>query len=230
VTAVEPLAGLPPGEHAKLRLAPGILPWRELHVDALVSLGRYAEAQAHLDSFEALVRARREPALLATTLRLRGSLATARGELPRAEAAYLDGLGQASVIEHPLERALLELALGRLLRRKGRRAAAAVQLTAARERLSRLGALPYLDRYDRELDAYASALPGRRPGNGRRLTSQERAVASLVAAGYSNRETARELVISVKTVEFHLGNVFTKLGVRSRAQLILKLPKTGERF
>ena len=47
----------------------------------------------------------------------------------------------------------------------------------------------------------------------------QRAVARLVASGSSNRETAAELVISVKTVEFHLRNVYQKLGIASRGQL-----------
>jgi DNA-binding NarL/FixJ family response regulator len=44
-------------------------------------------------------------------------------------------------------------------------------------------------------------------------------VARLVCAGRSNREVAAELVISVKTVEYHLGNAYTKLAVNSRTQL-----------
>jgi DNA-binding NarL/FixJ family response regulator len=51
------------------------------------------------------------------------------------------------------------------------------------------------------------------------LTSQELVVARLVAAGRSNREVATELVVSVKTVEYHLRNVFTKLGIGSRREL-----------
>jgi DNA-binding CsgD family transcriptional regulator len=40
-----------------------------------------------------------------------------------------------------------------------------------------------------------------------------------VADGRSNKEVAAELFLSVKTVEFHLGNVYRKLGVRSRREL-----------
>lgn len=53
------------------------------------------------------------------------------------------------------------------------------------------------------------------------LTTQERRVAQLVASGLSNRETASQLFVSQKTVEFHLGNAYAKLGVRSRHQLAL---------
>jgi DNA-binding CsgD family transcriptional regulator len=45
------------------------------------------------------------------------------------------------------------------------------------------------------------------------------AVARLVATGRSNREVAAELFVSVKAVEFHLGHVFDKLGIRSRRAL-----------
>jgi DNA-binding CsgD family transcriptional regulator len=51
------------------------------------------------------------------------------------------------------------------------------------------------------------------------LTPQEQAVALLVAAGMSNRQVAGELFISVKTVQFHLTHIYTKLGVSSRAEL-----------
>jgi DNA-binding NarL/FixJ family response regulator len=52
-----------------------------------------------------------------------------------------------------------------------------------------------------------------------RLTAREAAVAHLVAQGLSNQDVAAQLVVSVKTVEYHLGHVYAKLGVRSRTQL-----------
>ncbi len=48
-------------------------------------------------------------------------------------------------------------------------------------------------------------------------------VARLVAVGRSNRETAAELYVSVKTVEFHLAHIFGKLGIRSRKDLIARI-------
>ena len=60
-----------------------------------------------------------------------------------------------------------------------------------------------------------AALPG--------LTPAEQAVARLVATGRSNRQTAAELYVSVKTVEFHLGHIFDKLGIRSRKDLINRI-------
>jgi DNA-binding NarL/FixJ family response regulator len=53
-------------------------------------------------------------------------------------------------------------------------------------------------------------------------------VARLVAGGLSNREVAAELVLSVKTIEYHLSNVYAKLGVSSRTQLSATLGRGGD--
>lgn len=55
----------------------------------------------------------------------------------------------------------------------------------------------------------------------RALTEQERRVVAELARGHSNRQIARELALSEHTIKFHLKNVFNKLGVRSRTQVIL---------
>ena len=51
------------------------------------------------------------------------------------------------------------------------------------------------------------------------LTPQERTIATLVCQGLTNQEVAQQLVLSVKTVGYHLGNVYAKLGVHSRTRL-----------
>jgi DNA-binding NarL/FixJ family response regulator len=51
------------------------------------------------------------------------------------------------------------------------------------------------------------------------LTEREQDVAALVAKGLTNREVAAELYVSTKAVEYHLGNVFGKLGISSRREL-----------
>ena len=58
-----------------------------------------------------------------------------------------------------------------------------------------------------------------RPGPLAALTAREREIAELVAAGRTNREVAEQLVLSARTIEAHLRNVYGKLGVRSRVEL-----------
>jgi DNA-binding NarL/FixJ family response regulator len=59
------------------------------------------------------------------------------------------------------------------------------------------------------------------------LTDRESDVLRLVAKGYSNKAVAGELGITISTVKTHLRNIFRKLGVEDRAQLIIKAIKDG---
>ena len=58
------------------------------------------------------------------------------------------------------------------------------------------------------------------------LTVSERRVADLAASGMSNRQIAQQLFVTVKAVEWHLSNVYRKLGIRSRTRLpaVLAVP------
>ena len=136
-----------------------------------------------------------------------------------ADDAFRHGIDQLDRLTLPFERGLLELAYGQMLRRRGHRRAALVRLEAARERFTALGARPFVERCVVELEGSGLAPAKRSNVDPARLTPQELAVARLAATGMSNREIASEMVISVKTVQFHVSNVYTKLGVRSRLQL-----------
>ncbi len=59
------------------------------------------------------------------------------------------------------------------------------------------------------------------------LSDREREILLLVAAGLSNQAIAERLVISVTTVKTHVGNIFHKLGVRSRIQAIARAEALG---
>jgi DNA-binding NarL/FixJ family response regulator len=59
------------------------------------------------------------------------------------------------------------------------------------------------------------------------LTPQEQIVVGLVCEGLTNEDIARRLVLSVKTVGYHLGNVYAKLDVHSRTQLQARLGQLG---
>jgi DNA-binding NarL/FixJ family response regulator len=80
---------------------------------------------------------------------------------------------------------------------------------AARDGFHRLGAAPDVAR----LDALIAAKPRRGPGG---LTPRELQVLRLVAAGWSNRAIAEQLVLSERTVDRHVSNILAKLDVPSR--------------
>ena len=121
-----------------------------------------------------------------------------------------------------LEHAVLHLSRGRFLRRRGERRGALADLREAERRFAALGAEPFLAPVRAELAAGGLRLePDVAPPSPLTcLTPQEEAVARLVADGRSNKEIADVLVMSPKTVAYHLGHVYAKLGVRSRSQLL----------
>jgi DNA-binding NarL/FixJ family response regulator len=128
----------------------------------------------------------------------------------------------------PYTAALLDLAYGAHLRRNGQRRAAAARLKTALATFTTLGAQPSIERAESELDACGLS-PRRRQPTSPVLTPREQSVARLVAEGMTNPEIAARLFLSVKTVEYHLGNTYAKLGVRNRTQLAARLDPVTER-
>ena len=118
-----------------------------------------------------------------------------------------------------LDRASLHHSLGRALLAQGRRRPALDELHAAHDLLAAVGAEPFLQRVEADLaDAGIPAAPegSRSPLD---LTERERDAVALAAKGLTNQEVAAELYVGDKTVEYHLRNVYAKLGVTSRRQL-----------
>jgi DNA-binding CsgD family transcriptional regulator len=123
----------------------------------------------------------------------------------------------------PLAHARARLAEGRALAATGDRAAAIETLVAAEAALDGFRALRRRDEAVRELRRLGHRVlrPAGGPSAGPlgALTAREREIAELVAAGRTNREVADQLVLSARTIEAHLRNVYGKLGVRSRVEL-----------
>ncbi len=119
----------------------------------------------------------------------------------------------------PLAEASALLAEGRALAAAGRRPEAIETLIAAESRFDGFGARRLRDQAARDLRRLGHRV--RRPSGetDSGLTEREREIALLVAAGRTNREVAEQLVLSTRTVEAHLRNVYGKLGVRSRVEL-----------
>ena len=196
--------------------------WRSLEIDALIGLARLGQAEAALAELEAALSPASPASVLVAAARLRGDLATAAGHQAAAAVAFDTAWRHAEGLRVPLALAQLEISDAHRLRAIGRPQAAVARQRSARQRLAALGAQPYLQACDWELTAAGAhrhrtepALPG--------LTPAEQAVARLVAAGHSNRQAAAKLYVSVKTVEFHLGHIFDKLGIRSRQDLITRI-------
>ena len=147
-------------------------------------------------------------------------LDAAVGRADDAEVAFVSSLAILDAIHLPFERALTELEYGRFLMREGFTRAAVWQLEAARERFADLDARPFLTESTAALVRCGMA-PITEGGRARwRLTPHEVSVARLVATGRTNRQVADELVVSIKTVEYHLANVYGKLRIRSRQELV----------
>jgi DNA-binding NarL/FixJ family response regulator len=119
----------------------------------------------------------------------------------------------------PFERGLARLQYGAHLRRDGQRRLAADHLREAEKVFAALGAMPSLTVAQNEIAACGLTPRSRRAPDWAKLTPQELVVAHLVADGLSNRELASHLFVSIKTVEFHIHNIYAKLGIRSRVQL-----------
>ncbi|MER6977671.1 LuxR C-terminal-related transcriptional regulator, partial [Streptomyces carpinensis] len=136
-----------------------------------------------------------------------------------ADALYqqaIEHLGHCRITVH-LARA--RLLYGEWLRRRNRRQERRTQLASAYEVFSRAGADGFAERARRELMATGEPVRKRTVGALDELTSQEAQIARLARDGDTNPEIAAQLFISPRTVELHLGNVFSKLGVSSRRHL-----------
>jgi DNA-binding CsgD family transcriptional regulator len=184
-------------------------------IEAAVRCGQRAFAQDALD------RVARRAAASPTPLAL-GLLARSRAMLtegPDAESEYQDAIAhlrQARGVSH-LARA--HLLYGEWLRRNKRRRDAREHLQAAHTMFETMGAGAFAERARLELTATGQTAHKRIPGDHAELTPQELRVAVLAAAGSTNPEIAAQLFISPKTVVYHLGKIFRKLGVASRREL-----------
>jgi DNA-binding CsgD family transcriptional regulator len=134
-------------------------------------------------------------------------------------AEFEAAIEHADAAGHRFDRARAQLAHGEYLRRARRRVDARAQLRAALEVFDDLGANRWAGRAAQELRASGETARRRGVTTSTGLTAQERQVAALVRQGLSNRDAAARLFLSPRTVDFHLRNVFSKLGVASRAEL-----------
>jgi DNA-binding NarL/FixJ family response regulator len=164
------------------------------------------EARQYSEEFSGIAAAFGNSALQASAAYAAGTVALASGAMEEALRQARESYRLWSDIGAPYEIARARVLIARALRELDDEDSARSELAVARGSFAEMGAAPATDEIDRLLHRA-------RPGG---LTEREVEVLKLVAEGRSNPDIARALVLSQKTVERHLSNIFTKLDVPSR--------------
>lgn len=195
---------------------PYLSPAAEL-VEVLVRLGRLDDAAAAADDFLSRVGPGAPPQTRARALRIQGLLAPyGAAEELFTESAALDGEVGLLFLQ-----ARTQLCHGERLRRERQRSRAHAVLTEAATTFRRLGAAPWQARAEGEMSAGSAKT--RKPQAASvvdLLTPRELQIAVLLSEGRRNKEICAAMFLSLRTVEFHLGNVYRKLDVTGRTQLV----------
>jgi DNA-binding CsgD family transcriptional regulator len=185
-------------------------------VEAMVRLGLHEQALAEAVRYHEQAVAKGQPWALARAERALGSVASDTD----ADACFERALTLHTRTVDDFEAARTRLAYGESLRRRRRRRDARAQLSPALAAFELLGAEGRAEQAAVELAAAGETVRRRGAGPITALTPQERQIAQLLAGGQTTRQAAAQLFLSPKTVEYHLRHVYTKLGVRSRVELV----------
>lgn len=179
-------------------------------VEVLVAAGDLDGASKAAREIAATAARYRSRLLHAVTTQAQGTVRLAAGQPEGALPSLRHALEQWHALEVPYEAARVHVLVGQACLAMDDEDGARSEWTTARDVLADLGARPDLERLD--------DLVARRPGRAAHgLSERELEVLRHVASGLSNREIADALVISHRTVERHVSNIFTKLGMSSRA-------------
>ena len=190
-------------------------------VEACIGMRDLVAARATTERFEGDAANGWSPGTLAALARAQAYVAE-----HDANERFAHAIDLAERAGQPFELGRTLLAAGQGLRRERASTPARERLSAALDIFHRLGAEPWARRARRELSAGGWLQPPRPQtafGAADLLTPQELEVVFPVARGATNKEVATALFLSVKTVEFHLKNVYRKLGLRSRTELARKV-------
>jgi DNA-binding NarL/FixJ family response regulator len=180
------------------------------YVEIMLAAGDVAAARAAADELSKTATDMDVPFLRGVAARAQGAVLLAEGDARAALEALRASWACFEELEVPYEVARLRVLAGLAFRQIGDQEGAQLEFDAAGRVLQQLGAAPDLARLE--------ALRGRRAGQATGgLTAREVQVLRLVAAGKTNRAIAAELVVSGRTVDRHISNILTKLGVSSRA-------------
>jgi DNA-binding CsgD family transcriptional regulator len=223
VAHLSPLAGIGGDQQLSdamartLETGMGIIWWPWL-IRALLDRGETGTAASQLNELERVTKARQLD-FRARTTGLRAVLAAQRGDHQQAVALGQEAVALAGPDDPLLDRAQLHHSLGQLLAATGDRDSATAQLRAAHQLLATVQAEAFTERLAADLRSAGQPRTRRSSRRPDELTTRENDVATLAAQGLTTPEIADQLYLSVNTVEYHLRNVFTKLGINSRREL-----------
>jgi DNA-binding CsgD family transcriptional regulator len=192
-------------------------------VEALINLGRLADAEPHIERLERNGRRLDRPWMLAVGGRCRAMLLAAHGDVEAANLVAERAMDEHDRLPMPFERARTQLLQGQLQRRLRRKDIGAATVRAALVTFEDLDTPLWADRARAEL---ARANLG--PRHTVVLTPSEQRVAELAASGMTNRDVGAALFISPKTVEVNLTRVYRKLDIHSRAELGRRMGRSDE--
>ena len=181
----------------------GLLP---AYVEIMLAVGDLEEARRASSELDAISETHASELLRALAAHAAGAVALAEDDSRAALGSLRRALTTWQDIDAPYEAARTRVLLGAACRRLGDDDAAALELEAARTTFEELGAAPDLAR--------VTTTPSK---NAHGLSPRELEVLRHVAGGKTNKEIASELVLSERTIERHVSNIFAKLGVSTRA-------------
>jgi DNA-binding CsgD family transcriptional regulator len=145
----------------------------------------------------------------------------------QAERLYREAIERLGRTRQRPDLARAHLLYGEWLRRQRRRGEARGPLRTAHSMLEEMGLEAFAGRARRELQATGETARKRTVAASIELTAQEAQIARLARDGLSNPEIGARLFLSPRTVQYHLGKVFTKLDITSRSQLHRVLSATS---
>lgn len=179
------------------------------HVEIALTADEVDEAAQACEELEAIGTTYDATVLGTLARHARGAVELARNRPAAALTSLRVAAQEWLELEAELEAARAHVLTGEACRRLADERTAALHFDGARHMLTELGAAPDIARLDE--------LEGRRATDDSILSPRELEVLRLVAAGETNRSIAEVLVVSERTVERHVSNIFTKLGVSSRS-------------
>ena len=178
-------------------------------VEILLVVGAVEEARGSCDELEAVAADYGSSMLSAIAAHTRGAVDLVEGDASRALIPLREAWQGWHELEVPYEAARVRVLIGLACRALGDDESAELEFGSARRTFVELGAAPDLERLD--------SLVGRGASDASGLTPRELEVLRRVAAGETNQAIASALVLSERTVERHVSNIFAKVRVSSRA-------------